>query len=283
MTDLDRTLAALDPAASVPTLEPGTERFTRLLDAATGVTSRPATVRHPAARTGAPSHRLTRRRVLIGVAAASLLAVGGVVGASMLTPVSPAVAMGAAADRLAAATSGHLEGTWTYPDGSESTATADFAGAALRIDVTRQDPGQTRRTTSFIAVRDRTWQRLDGVWRLVRTGEPQYPFAQASAAVVRAVVAGDNITTSTDDSGGTTYTVVVDPPVQKALLALRPGELSWFELEHPQVDSRIAITVTDNGISKIAWEERRDDGPYSYSGRITDLGKPVVITAPTGS
>ncbi len=283
MIDLDQALRNLDPArdAAPPTAEPA--RYQRLQAAATGQDTHRS---DPGPRRSLGSWRLGRRPrpAVFALVAACALAVIAVIAQGLLAPApSATAAVNAAADRLAAATSGHIWAEWLNPEGQQ-IAVGDFAGANIQFTLSNRYPGQPAKDSDqqFIGIGTHLWVLRQGSWQLqpAEAGGQMYPFTQSSAAVIKALASGSTLTTSQHGPTSTTYRVVPDQQVVDALRRLRPGELSWFDLEHPEQVASATITVTDGIATAVDITFRPGWIHRSYSGRFSDFGKPVVITAP---
>ncbi len=279
---LDQLLTDLDPAREAPAVVPGTPRYERLQAAATGRAAGP--------NRSARRHVVRRRPLLASLAAAAAVALIALVANLLITPAPTAAAvLSAAADRLADARTGHIESTWLTKDGdrdSSAVAVGDFSGADIRFSYTMTTQRPTPQTGNvvsheeFVAVGGQVWVNRGDSWQLDPPGEPLQPYAQASAALVKALADGVETAPTEDPGGVTSYRIHVDETARDALLAMKPGELSWFDMEKPQEVSAATITVTDGVVTGIRVEYRPGSRNVSYAATISDLGKPVTITAP---
>lgn len=177
--DHDQALRDLDPArdAAPPTAEPA--RYQRLQAAATGQDTHRSDF-DPRRSLG--SWRLGRRPrpAVFALVAACALAVIAVTAQGLLAPApSATAAVNAAADRLAAATSGHIRGEWINPEGQQ-IAVGDFAGANIQFTLSNRYPGQPAKDSAqqFIGIGTHLWVLRQGSWQLqpAEAGGQMYPF-----------------------------------------------------------------------------------------------------------
>jgi hypothetical protein len=234
--------------------------------------------------------RIARPRLQFGFAAgAALLLVA--VGTVILVP--GGVTTAEAKVRAAAVALGETESLratieQVYPNGDVVTFTGEFQGADGRQMATQVSADGTRSEWEIINIGDTEWMVTDErVSSEHRTPEQRLsPFAEASSAVVSAVLEGGDVeevgTENVDGAESTHYRITPDAGSRAALAQLKPGELAWFslDLEAPAAVDFIDVWVADEIIHRIDIRFAQDFFLASTSNRYFDFGANVVISPP---
>lgn len=243
----------------------------------------------------APTARSVRPRIAprlhVGFAAgAALLLVA--VGTVILVPGSATTAE--AKVREAAVALGETESLratieQVYPNGEVWTFTGEFQGADGKQMGTQVSADGTRLSEwEIIMIGDTEWMVTDEhVSSEHRTPEQRLsPFAEASSAVVSAVLEGGDVeevgTENGDGAESTHYRITPDARSRAALERLKPGELAWFslDLEAPAAVDFIDVWVADEIIHRIDIRFAQDFFLVSTTNRYFDFGANVVISPP---
>lgn len=258
---LERAMATTDTddvttTTATPTSHPASA--SRPTSAAAPMPTARPTRRQPA-DTGARVPPRRRRVAAAALAVASAILVAGAV--TVLRPdsgLSPAAALGRAAEATADVTS--LRGTLTEVNpGSQNTTTLEVAGDDMRIETrgTYSD-GHVEGSTTVIIGDESTQVALDGsVEYSTIDGDDERlePFHTASTAVVSAVVdhgePADLGTETIDRIDATHYRVVPDDAIRRSLADLDPGVLGWFQLGDVDELRSIDIWVADDLIRRV--------------------------------
>lgn len=242
----------------------------------------------------APTARSVRPRIAprlqVGFAAAAALLLVAV-GTVILVPGGATTAE--AKVREAAAALGETESLratmeQVYPNGDVWTFTGEFQGADGKQMGTQVSADGTRSEWEIIMIGDTEWMVAgEHVSSEHRTpGERLSPFAEASSAVVSAVLEGGDVeevgTENGDGAESTHYRITPDARSRAALAQLKPGELAWFslDLEAPAAVDFIDVWVADEIIHRIDIRFAQDFFLVSTTNRYFDFGANVVISPP---
>lgn len=243
----------------------------------------------PPARSLRP--RIARPRLQVGFAAgAALLLVA--VGTVIFVPGGAATAeakVQAAAVALGETESLRATMKQVYPNGEVWTFNGEFQGADGKQTATQvASDGTLLSEWEIINIGDTEWmvagERVSGEHRTPE--ERLSPFAEASSAVVSAVLEGGDVeevgTENLDGAESTHYRITPDDRSRAALTELEPGELAWFslDLEGPAVVDVIDVWVADEIIHRIDVRFAKDFFLTRTTNRYFDFGANVVISPP---
>lgn len=277
--ELLAAIAAIDPLDTGNPPAKGSARYDSILERAmqptfeqtrhrsndVDDTDRPATPARPPSRGQRPSSRA--RAAVLAVAAAVVTILTASV--ALLLPgdgVSPAAALTRAAATTREVTSLRAELTREDPYGSHRSH-IEVAGDDLRIETrgTYADGHVEGSTTTYSG--NQAWEQIlggDVQTYVIDDDERPAPFAASSAAVVTAALrAGDVADLGQEQVGdveATHYRIDADDAARRALGELSPGQLGWFELEHPAGVRTIDIWVADDLIRRIRVVQQTDGG-----------------------
>ena len=245
-------------------------------------------VNAPTARAARP--RIARQRFQVGFAAgATLLLVA--VAAVIVVPGNATTAE--AKIREAAVALGETESLratmeQVYPNGDVVTFTGEFQGADGKQMATQVTADGTTTEWEIITIGDTEWmvagERVSSEHRTPH--ERLSPFAEASSAVVSAVLEGGDVeevgTENFDGAESTHYRITPDDRSRAALADLGPGDLAWFslDLEGSAAVEVIDVWVADEIIHRIDIRFTKDFFLVTTTNRYFDFGTDVVISPP---
>ena len=296
--DLDG-LRPLDPTLRDAPPAPGSPRYNAILERAMTQTIPTTPTVSPPDRTAVriPSRRRTWWAAAATAAAASVLAVTAVVVGG--SPQSASAAVLAAAERTGQATSLRMV-TQLPPvdqDGKGTPNTVTQTGEVNGADFTithRSEPSGDSLTVTVIGDM-RYYNSADGTTsERIPAKQRRTPFAQAARNVFRTAADASDITEvgkGTIRGVDTThYRLTVKPsagstgPVHP-LAKLPDTELDWFGvaglIKKSQADVVIDLWVAEGLIRRSDLSAPADK--WRQSTEYFDFGKPITITAPTGS
>ncbi len=283
-------LEAADPVLSDPIPTVGSTRFTSIKEnAMTGTATSKQAV--PERGNHRSSRRPIRRSRLLAGAAAILVAL--VVGASLPIPGSTS---SAAADVRAAVANSAAIRDFRVTLVSEGLG---FPGGRAEGEVDGENLHLVAGSLEFYRVGDTEWIGQNGVFQSMPNTEQFDPFGEASAAVLTAALASDEV----DDLGEealdgvvtTRYVIRIDGAAQEALAAVPPTSQYWFignvseEVVEDESDREprrfgfledaesIDVWVADGLIHRIAVES----GLSPFTWTFSDFGEDITITPPS--
>lgn len=277
--ELLAAIAAIDPLDTGNPPAKGSARYDSILERAMHPTveqtrsqpndgddtDRPAAPARPPAGGRRPSPRSRAAILALAAAVVAILAAS----VALLVPgdeVSPAAALTSAAATTREVTSLRADLTSEDPYGSHSSH-IEVAGDDLRIETrgTYADGHVEGSTTTYSG--NQAWKQILGgevETYTIDEDERPAPFAGSSAAVVTAALrAGDVADLGQEQVGdveATHYRIQADVAARRALGELSPGQLGWFELEHPAAVRTIDIWVADDLIRRIRVVQQTDGG-----------------------
>lgn len=176
-----------------------------------------------------------------------------------------------------------------YPNGEVWTFNGEFQGADGKQTATQVASDETLLSEwEIINIGDTEWMVTDErVSSEHRTPEQRLsPFAEASSAVVSAVLEGGDVEEvgkeNVDGAESTHYRITPDDRSRAALEELEPGELAWFslDLDGPAAVNIIDVWVADEIIHRIDIRFAKDFFLTSTTNRYFDFGANVVISPP---
>lgn len=291
MTDPDdellTELTRLDPTHHDGPPAPGSTRHHSILEHAMTTTAPVERPRRPA-----------RRTVLaLGAAAAVVAAIGIAVlvePGQDPTPASATEVLTSAATTTGDASTLRAAGTYDHGGGHVNTLTSDIDGADYTLSSTTTGPdGSSDERT--VVIGDQVWEdEGPGGAFLQRTAPPEErnaPFAESSEAVVKAALAGSEVTDlGTEEVRGqetTHYRIALTPRSISALAELTPSQLARFELENPGGVDHLDVWVSDDLIRRIQVVTSSvvmgsdHQLPATATIEFFDFGADIAITPPT--
>jgi len=309
MTDGDpliERLSALDPVLVDRAPEPSSTRHAGILERA--IQRTPTTTDRPDhgppipprstdPDDGAPTgdrRRLIRRPVFLLGAAAAILAI--VAGAVVFEPdrsLSPAAALSQAAENTDEALTLRSEYVRDDGNGGFRVIRSEHRGGDIRRTFSVIKPDGTERTDyedeEFIVyIGNKGWTINDGPEEgtIVKPEERNAPYAESSAAIVEAAVTESTVTEiGVEDVRGleaTHYRIRLDDAAISRLGALRPNQLSAFELESPGTVLSLDVWIADSYIRRLRVTHNYEaPGSSGTTVEFYDFGADITIPPPT--
>lgn len=289
MTDQDQLieqLAALDPARVDRPPAPGSPRLDMILERAM---QNPSAVLNPRVRAR------PRRRTFLGVSAAAAIIVATVVAAAVLfepgATISSAGALTQAAEHTADALTLRSEYIQDAGHGRFNVVRSEHRGADLRRTFSVIENGIERREGEddeyVVFIGDKGWKPGDGAndATTVRPDERNAPYAESSAAIVKAAVTDSNVdkigTENVRGADATHYRIRIDGDLVRRLDKLPANQLSGFELEDAGHIRSLDVWVEGDYIRQIrvtqTWQPRDSKGT---TVEFYDFGADITITPP---
>ena len=292
------SLRRLDPTRHDVPPAPGSPRYERILEAAMTTTSEaPTAAQSPVNDLAAVRDRRARRGWAAGAAglvAAAAAAVVAISGQGASEPPAPvALSAHSLVSKAVDATAGNTSMRATIRSGGGkveriSEAQADGGDMSVVTRTTGAAEGSDGSKGHLVVVGDTMWEWRDGEKPTGKKSDGGLvPFGAASKNVLDAALSGNTVNdTGTKETlrgvGATRYQITVTDTARKALTALKPEQLAWFELESPESVKAIDVWVGDDGLVHRI-EVKNTDGVHHTSTEFHDFGADITITPPKGA
>ena len=285
--ELVELIGSLDPTRNEHPPAPGSDRYRSILESAMHTDfDSPFTASGPASSLRPSAQRDRRRpwRLVAGVAAATLVAVGGFVVVQSNDAPTAQAAVVSAAEAMDEITSLEGELITSVPGVSNGTTRIRVDGDDLEItSETQYADGQTEAST-FTVVDGTGYETIEGQTTTTPFGPDDglAPFGPSSAAVISAALEGSDVTKQGGDTldgvATTRYDIELTDASIAALSALTPNVLAWFELEYPDAVRTLSVWIADDLVHQIEIAQR----DQITRTRFFNFGSDITITAPPG-
>ena len=239
------------------------------------------------------NRRRTRRRAayVLGAAAAILAVVAGFVVFEPDRPLSPAAALTEAAQNTDEALTLRSEYRQDNDEGGLTVIRSEHRGGDVRRTFSTIEADGTERTDVEsdliqVYIGDKGWRVADGEVTTVKPEGRNAPYAESSAAIVRAAVNESTVSRiGVEDVRGrdaTHYRLDLDAAAIERLERLPSNQLSGFELEYPGEILSLDVWIADGYIRRIRVVQNFE-GPDSPGTTVEfyDFGADITIEAPT--
>jgi hypothetical protein len=276
-------LRQLDPTTADQSPAHGSSRYNSIMENAMQNTMQGTDLPRPeATQQPAPSSKRPRW-LLVGAAAALIVAVAGVLTIQLVRAPSAEATVSSATANLEEIKSLEAEltatGNGNTTTGSLKAADGDFVLAGQ----THYADGHSE-SSMFTVVDGIGYETIDGQTTKSPVTPQQLPapFASSSAAVISAALKGSDVVERGEDQIGdataTRYDIDLSSQAVDALSDLTPNQLGWFELEYPEQTRRLSLWIADDVIRQI---EIDNDGVITRS-RYFDLNGDITVEPPPG-
>lgn len=281
----------LDPTTTDTPPAPGSDRYRSILESAMHTDlgpiangDAPATTLHQPAIGRTPAPRRRAWRLVAACAAATVIAVGGLVVLRADNAPTAQAAVRSAAQAMDEITSLEGELTMSFVGVSDETSRIRVDGNNVDISNDTRYVDRREEHSTFVVLDGMGYETINGqtTTRPVARDEGLAPFGPSSAAVITAALEGSDVTergTDTIDGVVTTrYDIQLTPASVAALSDLTPSELAWFELECPQDVESMSVWVAEGLVRQIEVTQHQ----FVSRTRFFNFGADITITAPPG-
>lgn len=281
--EMNRMLADLDPAANVPAPQMGSPRYQlikeKIMTAQADAVEQVDTTQPRDLGSAAVSRRWHPVRYMAIAATAAVAMFGLVVLAPWQTESAEATVAAAAA---ATSQVESLRGKNTTDNfhSSSGSAVVEYSDGNMRV-LQNNEEG----SVEIVVIGDRMYENRNGEISKSKI-EPEQtlaPYAASAASVITAALASSEVQEEGSGSIGgveaVRYVITLDAASRRALSALTPSELAWFELEYPDEVSQVDVWVADDLIQRIVVHV----GNGIATTEFYDFGAPIQIEVPDWS